>query len=81
MNHNPVLKLVVLLLSLALPYSASAHPYEGEPQNTPLAFVPHETDDGRPVYSNIPKRCFSAGRLTCSQLHPLFKGTGTIKKD
>ncbi len=81
MNLNSLLKPVLFVLPIVLPASAMAHPYEGEPLHTPLAFIPHDTDDGRSVYTNIPKSCFSAGRLTCSQLHPLFKGTGTVKKD
>ena len=63
-----------------LTFNAASHPYEGLPHNAPLAFIEHRTDDERPIFTNIPKKCFSEGRLICIQLHPVFKGAGTIKK-
>lgn len=80
MKRHLVLIVILLIIGLFLAFSAAAHPYEGIPQNAPLAFIKHKTDDGRPVYTNIPKKCFSNGQLTCIQLHPVMKGPGTIKK-
>ena len=61
-------------------FGSSAHPYHGEPPEAPLAFIEHRTDDNRPIYTNIPRACFSRGRLTCAPLHPVFRGSGTVKK-
>ena len=44
-----------------------AHPYD-----SPLEFRQHRTEDGREIYSNIPKKCFANGVLTCYRLHPIF---------
>jgi hypothetical protein len=66
--------LILFLCGMFVTLSAASHPYD-----TALEFHEHQTDDGRPIYSNIPKKCFSKGRLTCIQLHPIFKGPGTIK--
>ena len=70
----------VFLAGLIVAPSVIAHPYEGEPVATPNTFILHQTDDGRPIYTNIPKRCFSNGRLICHQLHPIFRGSGTMPK-
>ena len=67
--------IIVIFFGLFLISSAAAHPYDSA-----LEFREHKTDDGRLIYSNIPKKCFSKGQLTCIQLHPIFKGPGTIKK-
>ena len=66
--------LMLILCAPFVTFSAASHPYD-----TALEFREHKTDDGRPIYTNIPKKCFSKGRLTCIQLHPIFKGPGTIK--
>ena len=47
--------------------SVDAHPYD-----SPLEFRLHKTDDGRNIYTNIPKKCFHGGVLTCTRLHPIF---------
>jgi len=48
---------------------AWSHPYDD-----PFAFRKHLTDDGRVIYSNIEKRCFSKGVLTCLEYHPVWRG-------
>ncbi len=68
-------KIILILCGWFLAFSAASHPYDSA-----LIFREHKTDDGRPIFSNIPKKCFSKGRLTCTGLHPIFKGSGTIKK-
>ena len=80
MKRHWVLIIILLILGLFIAFSAASHPYEGIPQETPLAFIEHKTEDKRPIFTNIPKKCFSKGRLTCIQLHPVFNGPGTIKK-
>lgn len=75
-----VLVIILILIGLFIAFSAAAHPYHGPPHEAPLTFIEHKTDDGRPIYTNIPKKCFSEGQLTCISLHPIFKGPGTIKK-
>ena len=57
---------LILGASLPLP-KVHAHPYD-----SPLEFRRHLTDDGRVIYSNIPKKCFHHGVLTCDRLHPIF---------
>ena len=74
-------KVISALLGAMLVPVAMSHPYEGAPNHSPQAFVPHLHEDGRTVYTNIPKKCYSQGRLSCAQLHPIFKGPGTVKKD
>jgi hypothetical protein len=78
MKQYKGLKTILILCGLFLTSNAFSHPYDGPPHNAPLTFILHKTDDGRPIFTNIPKKCFSNGRLTCIQLHPIFKGTGTI---
>jgi hypothetical protein len=62
-----VLVIVLILLGLFIAFSAAAHPYD-----EPLTFRKHLTDDGRVIWSNIPKACFSKGLLTCEGLHPIY---------
>lgn len=71
---------ILTLCGIFYVFNAVAHPYHGLPEEAPMAFIEHRTDDNRPIYTNIPKACFSQGRLTCIQLHPVFKGPGTIRK-
>ena len=78
-KRHIVLVIIILLIGLFVAFSAASHPYEGPPYEAPMTFILHTTDDGRPIYTNIPKKCFSKGRLTCIQLHPVFNGPGTIK--
>ena len=73
-------KLILTLCGMFFTFSVASHPYDGPPHNAPLTFIQHKTGDGRLIYTNIPKNCFSKGRLTCLQLHPIFKGQGTVKK-
>ena len=79
MKRHIVLIIVVMLLGLFIAFSAAAHPYDGPPHEAPLTFIEHKTDDGRSIYTNIPKKCFSKGRLTCISVHPIFGGPGTIQ--
>jgi hypothetical protein len=72
-------KLVITLCGMFFTCGATAHPYDGPPHDAPLTFIEHKTDDGRSIFTNIPKKCFSKGRLTCISLHPIFVGPGTIK--
>ena len=62
-----VLITILILIGLFIAFSAAAHPYD-----EPLTFKLHTTKDGRPIYTNIPKKCFSNGVLTCTGVHPLF---------
>ena len=80
MKRRLVLSIVVLIPGLFTASGAASHPYKGIPEETPLAFIEHKTYDRRSIYTNIPKQCFSRGRLTCIQLHPVFKGPGTIRR-
>jgi hypothetical protein len=73
-------KLMITICGMFFTFSAASHPYDGPPHEAPLTFIEHKTDDGRPIYTNIPKKCFSKGVLTCISLHPIFKGPGTIDK-
>jgi hypothetical protein len=52
--------IMLILCGPFIAFSAASHPYD-----TALEFHEHKTDDGRPIYTNIPKKCFSKGRLTC----------------
>jgi len=73
-------RLIITLCGTFLTFSVAAHPYDGPPHDAPLTFIEHKTDDGRLIFTNIPKKCFSKGQLTCISLHPIFKGPGTIKR-
>ena len=75
MKRHTVLIIILILIGLFIAFSAAAHAYDSS-----LTFIEHKTDDGRPIYTNIPKKCFSKGVLTCISLHPIFKGPGTIEK-
>jgi hypothetical protein len=73
-------RLIITLCGMFYTCSAASHPYDGPPHDAPLTFIEHKTEDGRPILTNIPKKCFSKGQLTCISLHPIFKGSGTIEK-
>ena len=73
-------RILFTICSMLFTCGAVSHPYEGPPDEAPLTFIQHKTDDGRPIFTNIPKKCFSNGQLTCISLHPVFKGPGTIRK-
>lgn len=70
----------IFLCGLFLAPSAISHPFDA-----PLSFRKHTTNDGRIIYSNIQKKCFSDGLLLCTHLHPVFGGQkseqSTIKTD
>ena len=72
MDKSSQLAVRCLLLagSLLMVTAADAHPYD-----SPLEFREHRTEDGRKIYSNIPKKCFANGVLTCYRLHPIFPST------
>ena len=80
MKRRIVLVIILILVGLFLAFSVAAHPYAGSPYDAPLTFIEHKTDDGRAIFTNIPKKCFSKGRLACASLHPVFKGPGTIER-
>jgi hypothetical protein len=67
MKQQKNLKKVLIVGGMFIASSAGAHPYDA-----PLTFRKHLTDDGRVIYSNIPKKCFSRGVLTCGGLHPIY---------
>jgi hypothetical protein len=73
-------RLIITLCGIFFTFSAASHPYDGPPHEAPLTFIEHKTDDGRAIFTNIPKKCFSNGVLSCISLHPIFKGSGTIEK-
>jgi hypothetical protein len=56
MKRHIVLIIILILLGLFIAFSAASHPYDGPPHNAPLTFIEHKTDDGRPIYTNIPKK-------------------------
>lgn len=58
---------VIFCVTLLLACSARAHP-----EDSPLTFFPHRTDNGAVIFSNIPKKCFRDGVLLCARYHPLF---------
>ena len=68
------LKLMLFVSGLLYGSGVIAHPYD-----TALVFVKHKTDDGRIIYSNIPKSCFSKGLLTCGGIHPIHRSAGVVK--
>ena len=69
MTRRIVLIIVFLLLGFFIAFSAASHPYAGPPHDAPLTFIQHKTDDGRSIFTNIPKKCFSKGRLICVKPH------------
>jgi hypothetical protein len=62
-------KSITVLVGLMLSPGLCAHP-----ENSPLTFIKHKTEDGRDIYTNIPKRCFSNGLLICARYHPVYNG-------
>ena len=76
MKQHKALKIILILCGLFIASSASAHPYD-----EPLTFRKHLTDDGRVIYSNIPKSCFSKGLLTCENLHPIYGKPASMKSE
>ena len=68
--------IIISLAGLILPSVVMSHPYD-----EPLTFRKHMTSDGRVIYSNIEKRCFSDGALTCLEYHPIWKGSITKKRN
>jgi len=75
MKRHIVLIIILILLGLFIAFSAAAHPYDA-----PLTFRKHLTDDGRVIWSNIPKACFSKGLLTCENLHPIYGTPVNMKR-
>lgn len=67
MKKTAKLQILATISALMLSMAAASHPYDA-----PLQFRLHKNDDGSPVYSNIPKKCFRDHRLTCIGLHPIF---------
>ncbi len=51
------------------------------PENDPLRFEAHSHEGGRIIFTNIPKRCFRNGVLTCLELHPLLSTQGSPESD
>ena len=66
----------ILLISCGLLFvpGAISHPY-----NSQLIFREHSTDDGRVIWTNVPKKCFSNGVLICTDLHPIFPVAERVK--
>jgi hypothetical protein len=64
------LKIIFTLSGLSISNGAFSHPFD-----SPLTFREHRTDDGRIILSNIEKRCFSKGKLTCLEYHPVWQGS------
>jgi len=61
------LRIALVVFTGVIATALYAHPYD-----SPLEFRKHKTDDGRDIYSNIPKKCFHGGVLSCYRLHPIF---------
>ena len=75
MKQHKRLKIILILCGLFFTSNAVSHPYD-----EPLTFILHTTNDGRPIYTNIPKKCFSNSVLTCIELHPIFGTPVKYKK-
>jgi hypothetical protein len=75
MKRHISLYIILIFCALFSSFNANSHPYDSV-----LIFREHRTDDGRVIWTNIPKKCFSKGMLTCARLHPIYRGSGTIKK-
>jgi hypothetical protein len=73
-SSRVAIRYALLAVALLLAADSHAHPYD-----SPLEFRQHRTEDGRQIYSNIPKKCFANGVLTCYRLHPLFAGGSAAK--
>ncbi len=71
MKQHKGLNVLGMISGLFLVSSAIAHPY-----NSPLTFRAHKSDKDGIVWSNIPKKCFSNGLLTCEELHPIHGKPG-----
>ncbi len=67
MKLDALIKLALFLFGIHLSTGVYAHP-----EDSPLTFIAHKTEDGRIIYTNIPKRCFSNGVLTCTRYHPIY---------
>ena len=65
-------RLITLLISVGLSWSPGASPH---PWDSPLEFRPHIHENGRVIYTNIPKKCFRNGVLICTGLNPIFRGS------
>lgn len=63
------MKKILLAFMLALVFASTVIAY---PYDDPLTFRKYLTDDGRVIWSNIPKACFSKGLLTCDSLHHMY---------
>ena len=50
MKRHIVLNIILILLGLIIAFSAASHPYD-----EPFTYNLHTTDDGRSIYTNIPK--------------------------
>ena len=70
MKQHTRLSIILTLCGLFIIPNAISHPHDA-----PLTFRKHLTNDGRVIYSNIPKKCFSNGVLTCGHLHPVMGGS------
>ena len=70
MKHPVWLSIIFILCGLLITPAAVSHPYD-----SPLTFRKHLTNDGRVIYSNIPKKCFADGILICGGLHPVMGGS------
>jgi hypothetical protein len=75
MKRHIVLVIILILLGLFIAFSAAAHPYE-----EPLTFMPHRSEDGRIIYTNIPKRCFSNGLQTCIKCQPIYGSKDEVQR-
>jgi hypothetical protein len=74
MKRHIGLNIASIICGLFFASVAISHPY-----NSQLIFREHTTDDGRVIWTNIPKKCFSNGLLTCTNLHPIFPVTERVK--
>jgi hypothetical protein len=75
MKQHKGMNIIFILCGMFLTSNAFSHPYDA-----PLTFRKHLTDDGRVIWSNIPKACFSKGLLTCEGLHPIYGMPVTTKR-
>lgn len=80
MQFSKTLDIAPMPPGLSITPEAISHPHENAYQATPKKFIIHKTNDERQIYTNIPKRCFTDGRLICHRLRPVFPGPGTVDK-
>ena len=73
MKRHAGLNIILISCGLFFAPGAISHPY-----NSQLTFREHTTDDGRVIWTNIPKKCFSQGVLNCTRLHPIFPATERV---